>query len=178
MDFQFPDRIFLIGFMGCGKTTVGKRLAHLINYQFFDLDEMIVAKNGISIASLFEKEGEESFRILEAQALTEIFNKHKVVVATGGGAPCFFDNMERMNQHGVTIYIKLTPKALKDRLKNAKEQRPLLKNKTEDALMDYIEQMLQKREPFYQKAQVKIEGIGLTASDIFKILQSSSIQNV
>ena len=172
MKTQLPERIFLIGFMGCGKTTAGRLLAQLINYQFIDLDELIVQKKGMSVATLFENEGEENFRLLEKQVLAEVFEMRQVVVATGGGAPCFFDNMEQMNKYGVPVYIKLTPKALLSRLRNAKEQRPLLKNKSEEELLEYITGMLQKREPFYQKAYIKIEGIGLTASDILKVIQS------
>ena len=98
----------------------------------------------------------------------------QVVVATGGGAPCFFDNMEQMNKHGISVYIKLTPKALLSRLRNAKEQRPLLKNKSETELLEFITQMLQKREPFYLKAMLNIEGIGLTASDILRVIENGS----
>ncbi|MCK9206455.1 MAG: shikimate kinase [Salinivirgaceae bacterium] len=174
MKTQLPERIFLIGFMGCGKTTAGKRLAQLINYQFVDLDELIVQKKGMSVAALFENEGEENFRLLEKQVLAEVFEMRQVVVATGGGAPCFFDNMEQMNKHGISVYIKLTPKALLSRLRNAKEQRPLLKYKNEEELLEFITQMLQKRESFYLKAMLNIEGIGLTASDILRVIENGS----
>ncbi|HAM97600.1 MAG TPA: shikimate kinase [Marinilabiliales bacterium] len=174
MKTQLPERIFLIGFMGCGKTTAGRLLAQLINYQFIDLDELIVQKKGMSVATLFENEGEENFRLLEKQVLAEVFEMRQVVVATGGGAPCFFDNMEQMNKHGISVYIKLTPKALLSRLRNAKEQRPLLKNKSETELLEFITQMLQKREPFYLKAMLNIEGIGLTASDILRVIENGS----
>ena len=160
--------IYLIGYMGCGKTTAGKKLASKLGYDFIDLDEVIESNNHKSIAEIFEDEGQESFRKIEQEALHNTFKLTNSVISTGGGAPCFFDNIEQMNSHGTTVYIHLTPKALVSRLSSAKNERPLIKGKSDNELLVFIETALTERESFYKKAQYKVEGLGLSADRIIK----------
>lgn len=171
MKTGLPSRIFLVGFMGCGKTTVGKRLANLIHYEFIDLDHQIEQAEGCAVSELFSIKGETYFRQLEKQALHQTFKKQQTVIATGGGAPAFFDNMEQMNQQGITIYLELSPKTLLERLQNAKNQRPLLMDKNEKDLFDYITQTLQKRESHYRQAKLIIDGLGVTAQLLMNAME-------
>ncbi len=146
--------IFLIGFMACGKTTTGKRLAKALAYQCLDLDAFIVQKEQQSIAEIFEQYGEGHFRNLEKKYLTETFSSPQTVVATGGGAACFFDNIQQMNQHGLTIYLKASPALLCSRLWKQKQHRPLVSRlASPEALYQFIEGKLEERNPFYEQAQ-------------------------
>lgn len=151
------ERIFLIGYMGTGKTTAGRRLAEVLNLEFFDLDHYIEARFQKTVSQIFEEFGEEKFREIERSMLHEIGEFENVVIATGGGSPCFFDNMEYMNSVGRTVYLKASPKALTDRLSSCKGKRPLISNKTDEELFDFVALNLEKREPFYSKAQVIFE---------------------
>ena len=146
-------RIFLVGFMGSGKSTVGRNLAEKINWDFVDLDEVIEKREGLTISQIFEEKGEEYFRNKEALYLRELSQKEKVVVATGGGAPCFSDNMSWMNEHGLTIYLKADAELLLERLKAETISRPLLKGKSEAELRYFIKAKMQDREPFYSQAK-------------------------
>jgi len=166
-----PNRIYLIGYMGSGKTTVGKKLAHKLNYRFVDLDDVIEKKAGYSITEIFQQQGESFFRQLEHEALKETFLFTNTVISTGGGTPIFFNNMEQMNAQGITIYIELSPKSLVDRLKDSAAKRPLIMDKTEAELLQFIETGLQQREPYYKKAEVIANGISLTVETIIQALQ-------
>jgi len=146
--------IYLIGFMGSGKSTLGKVLARLLQYSFIDLDHYIEKKEGATIAEIFSRYGEGRFRELERLAIHETAQKGSTVVATGGGAPCFFDNMEFMKQQGITVYLKISSKNLTHRLAPARAHRPLLADKSEDELHTFIQQRLNERTPFYQKANI------------------------
>jgi len=152
--------------MGCGKTTAGKRLANKLGWPFIDLDDRIEKHTGKTITELFEQEGETAFRELEKQALHSTFELKHAIISTGGGAPCFFDNMEQMNLNGKTVYIELPPKVLADRLRGAKNQRPLIKGKTDEELLAFIAEALQKRTPYYQKAKTTVDGVSLSAESI------------
>lgn len=154
--------------MGCGKTTAGKKLASKLSYDFIDLDEVIESTQQKTISDIFENEGQETFRKIEQNALHSTFKLTNAVISTGGGAPCFFDNIEQMNKYGKTVYIQLTPKALVSRLSSAKNERPLIKDKTDSELLEFIETAIAEREPFYKKAQFKVEGLGLSANKIIK----------
>src|SRR5690606_8666855 len=120
--------LFFIGFMGCGKTTIGKKISRKSGIPFIDLDEQIVDKSGISIADYFALHGETQFRQLESDVLRAIPANQAKIVSTGGGAPCFNNNMEWMNENGITIYLKLSPAVLLKRLAGKEAiSRPLLK---------------------------------------------------
>lgn len=144
--------IFLIGFMGVGKTTLGKKLARSLNVEFIDSDEALEVKFGCSIADFFEKNGEDTFRKEEQIWLNELTNETRII-ATGGGMPCFFDNMDVLNEKGVTIYLKRPAKELYQRLINAKAQRPLVKELGEEELLQFIEKKLVEREQYYHQAR-------------------------
>ena len=134
-------RIFLIGYMGAGKTTLGKAFAREMSLNFIDLDWFI------------EERFHKTVQQLERKMLHEVAEFEDVVVSTGGGTPCFFDNMEYMNDCGDTVFLDVEPAVLFRRLRVAKQQRPLLANKSDEELMDFICEALQKRHPFYSKAK-------------------------
>lgn len=149
-------RIYLIGYMGCGKSTLGKRLAKHLNLQFVDMDHYIEMRNHKTVPQIFAEEGETEFRKKERKALEELADFSDIVIATGGGAPCFFDNIDMMNNTGTTIYMNIDPAILADRLMHSKTERPLIKGKSKEELTDFIDEMLKKRSPFYSQAKFEI----------------------
>lgn len=149
-------RIYLIGYMGCGKSTLGKRLAKHLNLQFVDMDHYIEMRNHKSVPQIFAEEGEAEFRKKERKALEELSEFSNIVIATGGGAPCFFDNIDLMNNTGTTIYMNIDPAILADRLIHSKTERPLIKGKSQEELTVFIDEMLAKRRPFYSQAKNEI----------------------
>ena len=122
------DKVFLIGFMGCGKTTFGRKLAKQLEWDFIDLDDYIEAEQKSSIQEIFSDKGESYFRGLESNALEEASKWDKTVISTGGGTPCFNNNISFINNIGLSIYIKLSPEVLKSRLEGGKSKRPLIAN--------------------------------------------------
>ncbi len=150
-------RIILIGYMGAGKTTVGKELAAALGVTFYDLDWYITMRYHRSVPEIFAERGEEGFRELERRMLHEVAEFENVVVSCGGGTPCFFDNIDYMNSLADTIYLQATPEVLAMHLKMGKGKRPLLEGKTPEELESYIQEMLQTREPFYQKAKYTLD---------------------
>jgi shikimate kinase len=163
--------VFLIGFMGCGKTTLGRKLATRLNAPFFDLDTLLEERAGMSIAEYFSSFGETAFRVAESEMLKGTAYPDNAVVSTGGGLPCFFDNLEWMKAKGTVVYIRLTPKALASRLEHGKDERPLLRDKHGDDLVNFIGGKLTEREPYYLQAQVIADGLGLTADKLIDILE-------
>lgn len=147
-------RIFLIGYMGAGKTTIGKRLANELGLSFIDLDCFIENRYQQTVNQLFNQRGETAFRIIEQKLLHEISLFENTLISTGGGAPCFFDNMMFMNNVGTTIYLKVSVKELTNRLELCKHTRPLLKDKTKQELSDFITNNLIKRENYYSQANI------------------------
>lgn len=145
--------IIIIGYMGAGKTTVGKALAKELGVMFYDLDWYIESRMRKTVKQIFDEIGEEGFRIIERNMLHEVAEFENVVVSCGGGTPCFFDNMDYMNQLGETIYLKASPETLHTHLKMGKGVRPLLLNKTPEEVEIFIREQLKLREPFYNKAK-------------------------
>jgi len=166
-------RIFLIGFMGSGKSTLGAKLARRIGYQYMDMDQLIEETAEMSIPSIFNEHGEEVFRKWEHDILQELCLREKLVIATGGGAPCHSQMMDLMNTHGTTIYIKLSPEALRDRLIRSRTERPLIKGKSEAELLEFISTLLKKRVPFYKQATHIVDGMNLQAEALVGLLQES-----
>ena len=140
--------------MGTGKTTVGTLLANKLNWSFIDIDCFIENRYHKTITSIFEEKGETGFREIEHRTLQEISGFEKVVISTGGGLPCFFDNMDLMNQSGITIYLKSSVDELTNRLNFDKQKRPLIKDKSPEELRDFVETNLIKREQFYSRAKI------------------------
>ncbi len=146
-------RIIIIGYMGAGKTTVGKALSREMGIPFYDLDWYIESRMRKTVAQIFASEGEEGFRRIEHNMLHEVAEFEDVIISCGGGTPCFFDNMEYLNRQGETIYLKATPDVLLGHLKMGKVVRPLLAGKTDDEMRQFIVEQLGKRETFYNKAR-------------------------
>lgn len=164
-------RIYLLGMMGSGKSTVGRKLANKISYDFLDLDDMIEDKIGMSIADFFATEGEEKFRFIEQETLRETFQLENVIVSTGGGVPCFFNNIEEINQNGVSCYLQADVGVLLSRLKGAIEQRPLLnKLGSDEKIKEYLSELLLKREQFYTKAHKIVPAIDVSAAKLMDVL--------
>ena len=145
-------RVILIGYMGSGKTTVGKALSKETGLMFYDLDWYIESRMRKSVAQIFAERGEEGFRKIEHNMLHEVAEFEDVIISCGGGTPCFFDNMDYLNRQGDVVYLKATPEVLYKHLLMAKVERPLLKDKTPEELIAYITGHLKEREPFYTKA--------------------------
>ncbi len=162
--------IFLLGFMGSGKSTLAAQLALKLGYRFIDLDCFIEEKMQQSIASIFEEKGEEAFRKIEREALKEVLQQQRQVVALGGGTPCYFDNMEQINQIGISLFIDVSVAALVKRLGGSTQKRPLLEGKTKEELTRYVQNLLEKRMPFYQKATFRISSDNIRVSDLLALL--------
>jgi shikimate kinase len=172
LDYLPNQKIFLIGFMGCGKSKLGKATATKLEVPFLDLDTLIETINQQSIPQLFENLGEEGFRIKEKEALQQSAMANNVIIATGGGAPCFYDNMEWMNNNGITVFIDTPVIVLADRLINARVERPLVKGKSYEELIDFIQAKLKERRPFYEQAQVVIKEGDLNAEMLIDALKA------
>jgi shikimate kinase len=168
-------KIYIIGFMGSGKSSFGKELAEKLGYEFLDLDMEIEKKEGKTISEIFSAKGEDHFRKLEHEALLVTDNKDNTVIATGGGTPCFFDQVQWMNNHGLTIYIKLFEGELKSRLEPEMETRPLLKDIDKDNLDTFIYNTLRARAYYYHQATIVINSM-VTAGDMATILQENYLK--
>jgi len=150
-------KIYLTGFMGAGKTWVGRALASQLNFRFLDLDEWLEAGEGKTVASIFSEAGEPAFRKLEAEYLRATARFSNTVIATGGGTPCFFENMDWMNHNGITVYLQASPVLLAARLRSEKESRPLLAGLDDGELPLFIQKKISDRAVFYQQAHLQLE---------------------
>jgi shikimate kinase len=151
-------KIFFVGMPGSGKSTIGKHVAMQLGYDFIDLDDVIVSNEGREITEIFKDEGEEYFRNIEHQYLVELIEKKEsFILATGGGAPCFFDNMERMNQSGITIFLNVPIEDLYNKLKTkGTDKRPLLKNISASDLLSELKQKFEVRQKFFEQSRIII----------------------
>lgn len=156
--------------MGSGKTTIGRQLAAKKGADFIDLDEYIVQKTGKSISSIFKKEGEQKFREIENQCLMEVLAIPSLVVALGGGTPCFYDNLEFIKSHSTSVYLKVSAENLVRRLEHSPAKRPLLQGKSKPELLVYIKNELEKREGFYLQADYVIESDQIQAEDLLSLI--------
>lgn len=163
---------FLIGYMGSGKTTYGRLIAKELKVKFVDLDSVIEEKYSLDITSLFEKMGEGDFRKIERDTLHEIAQLKDTLIATGGGTPCFFDNMEFMNKMGDTIYLRTSVRELRDRLKMSRTKRPLLSHKSDQELESHIAMMLESRELYYLKAKFILDTDDLNPNNLLSSYQA------
>jgi shikimate kinase len=162
--------IYIIGFMGSGKSTIGKRLASRLGWSFVDLDDLIEEKTGLKITEIFSQNGEKYFRNVESEVLRSLNNSNNTVVSTGGGTPCSGGNMDYMLGSGLTVYLKLSPGELKSRLSGSNDERPLIKDLNNDELLSFIEEKLGSRESCYNRAEVVVEGIDLDINMLHTIL--------
>jgi shikimate kinase len=156
-------KIFLIGFMGSGKTHWGQQLSQKLNMPFFDLDEQIVNSENRPITEIFATDGEEYFRLKEKEILHIITESHaSFVMSCGGGAPCYFNNIEYMNKAGTTVWINASLETLFKRLVKEKEQRPLLKGLSDESLKTFIKKKFSDRKIYYEQADLFIEDEDIT----------------
>lgn len=171
----------MIGYMGCGKSTVGHQMSRLLGYRFMDMDKLIEQRSGMTISEIFERHGEPYFRRLEREMLAELSVEQDAVIATGGGVPCHGDNMEVMNG-SETVYLKMSPEKLFSRLVLGRAKRPLIRDLDDRQLMDYIRTMLEAREPFYGRAKLVIDCDGVSddyvARHIVNHVKMNSKQNL
>lgn len=165
-----PKPIFLIGYMGSGKTTLGKKLATKLELPFIDTDEEIVKQIGMSITEYFIQHGEDAFRALEREQLRK-FSENAAIISTGGGAPCFFDNMEWIRANGYVVYLQMSPKALFDRLSQSKlHKRPILIGKSPEELRLFIEEKLIEREPYYTQAHLIVDQLNTSVEALADLI--------
>ncbi len=156
-DLKVNHNIFLIGFMGSGKSHWGKIWASKNRFSFYDLDAQIENAFKMTIEEIFEKKGEEKFREIERLYLHKMETKKNYLVSCGGGTPCFFDNLNFMKAHGTVIYLKASAQYLLERVMDETKKRPLLKEVNPSELLFFIQQKLKDREPFYLKADHILE---------------------
>lgn len=164
------DRLYIVGYMGAGKTTAAKRIATRLGWDVVDTDAMFEEKYRISIHDFFEKYDEQLFRKLESEVLKTTENMEHTVISTGGGLACFYDNMEWMNQHGTTVFMRISPEAAADRILHSKRKRPLTENKTEAELADYIRQHYAERLPFYEQAKITVKSEDFDLEAFIKLI--------
>ena len=152
--------------MGAGKSTTARRLANRLGWEAVDTDDMFEAKYKISVCDFFHKYDEPLYRKLESEVLKETGSMENVVVATGGGTACFFDNMEWMNAHGTTVFLRISEQAVVDRLVHAKRKRPLAIGKTEEELTEFVQRHYTERLPFYEQARLTVKAENLDLDDL------------
>jgi len=165
--------IYLLGFMGSGKSTAGKKLAAALEYKFIDLDELIEEEMGVTIREIFSNEGEPFFRARESEVLRRTGQMANTVIACGGGTPCYHGNMDYMNKAGLTVYLEMTPGQLMGRLSKSGDKRPLISSLKDDELVNYISKTLAEREPFYRKSNILVTGFDLNISKLVKSIREN-----
>lgn len=170
---KYPERVYIVGFMGSGKTTAGKKLAALMGWTFTDLDKSIEQKTGMNIPDIFASHGEEYFRAVESDILKETVSLNRTIISTGGGAPCYRDNMRFMLSAGLTVYLRLTPLQLCNRLIMSKTDRPLIKGLDKDELLKFIEIKLVQREKFYEMSKIITDGFDIDIHKIHNAIMSA-----
>jgi shikimate kinase len=164
-------KLFLIGLPGSGKSTLAKELSKKLSYSLIDTDQIICKKEGTTIEEIFNKKGENYFRKLESDTLKELVKTEHAVISTGGGTPCFFDNMEVINQKGLSIFLNIPIKDITKRLIESHDQnRPLIKGKNQEQIEKFLEEKLQERLPYYSKATVEFADPSVTADQIIEKL--------
>ena len=162
-------KIFLLGYMGTGKTYWGKLWANQHGLEFYDLDHEIERNEGMTIREIFEKSGENFFREKEREALLQFADKDDFILSTGGGTPCFFDNMQWMNEKGITIYLNTSVAQLAERLSKEKAHRPLIQNLSDKELISFIENNINKRNMFYTQSNVILDTEKITGNTFEEI---------
>ena len=165
-------RIYIIGFMGSGISTAGKKLAATLGWQFIDLDNEIELKAKQAIEDIFSSSGEDHFRELEAETLLNLKTRSDAVISAGGGTPCHGRNMDFMISTGIVVYLKMTPGQLKSRLKESTGGRPLINNLDKTELLKYITDKLSEREAYYLKASIIIDSINLDIKALSNMIKA------
>ncbi len=165
--------IYLVGYMFSGKSTVGRRLAQRLGYAFADLDDLFEERYRISISRFFQRYDEAAFRLIEHRLLLETANSDNLVVACGGGTPCFHHNMQFIKEHGRSVYLQLTVDEVMARYhaSSRKQQRPLLNHLSPEAQRDHIAAQLQQRHPFYAQADIVVDGDSTSLATLVETIQ-------
>jgi len=172
--------IFLVGMTGCGKSTLGRELAEMMSFDFVDMDEEIIADQGMSIEQLFNRKGENYFRTLESNFLKlALFRDSNTIISTGGGVPCFNDNMKLIKsyKYAISIWLNVSPDEIGVRLFHTpnKENRPLVKGKSQEELIEFAKNKIEERTPFYAQAHYIASSDFLSSSDLLKIIEENKI---
>ena len=165
--------LFLIGFMGCGKSSLGRKLAARLGCDFFDTDKAIESDTGVTIGEIFAYEGEEGFRLRERDMLCSLPDGGRVVVATGGGLPCYADNLQVMVSKGKSVYLRLSPEKLVSRLGRGRARRPKIAGMNDEELLKYICDLLPQREEYYMAADMVVECDNLSDVEIVEAIVSA-----
>ncbi len=167
-------KVFLVGLPGCGKSTLGRQVASLSNETFVDLDSAIVEGEGQAVANIFLRQGEEAFRIIEQRYLSEFCNKDEdFVMSTGGGTPCFHNNMAVINQSGISVFIDTDVSEITKRMMQTElAKRPLFAGQDASTIEGRVKQMRDQRIQFYEMAQIKVSGLDITPNKIFQLISS------
>ena len=168
------NRIYIVGYMGAGKTTTARRLANQLGWEVVDTDDMFEVKYKISVCDFFHKYDEPLYRKLESEVLKETENLENVVISTGGGTACYFDNMEWMNRHGLTVFLRISEKAVVDRLLHAKRKRPLAVGKSEEELAEFVAQHYTSRLSFYEQAKITVKSEDLDLVNLMEKIKGFS----
>jgi len=164
-------RIYLIGYMAAGKSRLGRSLAEKLGYRFVDLDLLFEERYRISILDFFDKYDEAAFRIIERSLLHETAGMDDVVVSTGGGTPCFFDNMDFIRQSGFSVYLHLDLPDLMRRIKKVKRKRPLLRVVNAEDLEEKVSAQLNERDHFYRRADLVIHGLEFNTDELAGLIR-------
>lgn len=165
-------KIFLLGFMGSGKSHWARKLSKSLGLPLWDLDIEIEKEMGFTIAEIFTHKGEDHFRELERDHLHHIVNKTSFMLSCGGGTPCFFDNMKFMNENGLTVWLDAPVQVMANRLKRKKHKRPLLKGLDDDQLTAFVTQRLEERRSFYEQSQLIIDPVKYTVTSLTEKIRS------
>jgi shikimate kinase len=166
------NKLYIIGFMGSGKTTTGMRLASMLGWSFTDLDRNIEEHTGLTVTQIFSDRGEKYFREIEAEILRKFETCANMVISTGGGTPVYQDNMDFMLETGLTLYLKLTPGQLKSRLTASRGERPLISKLNDAELLGFIEDKLQYREKWYGRAELILNGFDTDIRSLYSEVRS------
>lgn len=167
------NRIYIVGYMGAGKTTAARHLAQRMGWQVVDTDALFEEKYKISVCDFFNKYDESLYRKLESEVLKETESLENVVVSTGGGTACYHDNMEWMKQHGLTVFLRISEKAVVDRLLHAKRKRPLAIGKSESELAEFVNRHYTSRLPFYEQAKIMVKAENLNLEELTKTIKEN-----
>ena len=157
--------------MGVGKSTVGKKLASFLSYEFIDTDKVFEKKYKLGIDTFFSKYGEDLFRKLEHEILLSTFSKKNCIISTGGGMPCFMDSIQQINNNGLSVYLHMNEKAILSRLLSSKQKRPLVKNMNESELLTFVNNSLIKRNQYYCEANITVSALSIGIEDLANQIQ-------
>lgn len=167
-------KLYLLGFMGAGKSYWGKQLSEHLNLPYFDLDEVIVEREGMPVADIFAEKGESYFRQREEALLKELTADHDTfLIACGGGTPCFSDSMDFMNENGLTVWLNPSIPVIVERLQRKQAKRPLIQDLSKDELASYTEKKLMERQPFYEQSQIIINDDEISLDTFDKLIRNA-----